>query len=69
METFLGINETPTALDRSITNATNRKNESVLLNVEAQEASQNTDYEDISGIYITKYQGSTKPCKPCIVNL
>lgn len=62
MESYLGINETPTASDRSITNATNRKTESVLLNklsyldevicLETQEALQITDYEDISGIYI-----------------
>ena len=62
MESYLGINETPTALDRSIPNATNRKTESVLLNklsyldevicLETQEALQITDYEDISGIYI-----------------
>lgn len=62
MESYLGINKTPTALDRSITNATNRKTESVLLNklsyldevicLETQEALQITDYEDISGIYI-----------------
>ena len=60
MENFLNINETPPALDRSITNATNRLTESATLNqisyldkairVETKEVSQNTNYKKFSGI-------------------